>query len=72
VLQEAESIIVAQEKRIAELVAACELAGEMTGHNHWDHTMQHGSGCALCIRQREVMSVIRSAIGTTTPTAEIA
>ena len=25
----------------------------MGGHNHWDHTMQHGIGCEVCIMQRE-------------------
>ena len=34
------------------------LASSMTGHQHWDHTMQHGAGCQLCITQREAMDRI--------------
>ena len=47
-----------------ELLAACEAAidANLGSHNHWDHTMQHGAGCQLCIRQKEAARKIRAAI----------
>lgn len=44
------------------LVSAASEARQMTGHNHWDHTMQHGAGCSLCITQREIMERNRAAL----------
>ena len=45
-----------------ELLEACKAARGMTGHNHWDNTMQYGAGCPLCIEQKRILAVIDAAI----------
>ena len=32
------------------------------GHNHWDHTMQRGAGCELCISGRAAVKATREAL----------
>ena len=33
--------------------ATIVLRNGMGGHEHWDHTMQRGAGCEVCINQRK-------------------
>lgn len=42
--------------------ATIVLRNGMGGHNHWDNTMQHGSGCPVCIQQREARIVAEDLI----------
>ena len=44
-----------------------EVVGEASGHGHWDHTMQHGAGCPLCIRQREFYDRVCAFLAPTPP-----
>jgi len=51
-----EIITLAAEKEVMK--KALKLIYDMAGHNHWDATMQHGAGCPLCIKQREIIKKI--------------
>ncbi len=49
-----------------ELLAArkaLKMTHRMFGHNHWDSTMQHGTGCEKCIEQITILDVVRKAEG---------
>ena len=51
-----EITTLAAEKEVMK--KALKLVYDMAGHNHWDNTMQHGAGCPLCIKQREIIQKI--------------
>lgn len=48
------------ESQLEKALDALKLVPQMMGHEHWDNTMQHGIGCPICIRQREILEQIKS------------
>lgn len=40
------------------------------GHNHWDHTMQHGAECELCQSQYEAKQALLALVRSFAPPAD--
>lgn len=50
--------------------AEAALDSGLGSHAHWDHTMQHGVGCELCIQQRAAREKLRAALSEPDPLEE--
>ena len=54
----------ARDAEVERLRAAIEAiqSAPIWGHGHWDHTMQRGAGCNLCIEQHKARQQLKAAL----------